>query len=109
MELPFKTISIKNRKGDLYLSILQENWKTDEYGNILKEDGTIISKNISQEEQAFLMSKAPELWRTLVESQNQIEVASELLEKGKVTEAKSHLNSSWNFRRKLISNISKIY
>lgn len=91
------------------MSILQESWKTDGNGNILKEDDTIISKNISQREQAFLMSKAPELWRTLVESQNQIEVASELLEKGKITEAKSHLNSSWKFRRKLISSVSKIY
>lgn len=84
------------------MNTLLKSWQQSD--TEIKDGGNVLG-TAKTESDAFLMSKAPELWRALAQAQKQLEMASECLEKGHVDEAILHVNSLWRERQELIHNI----
>lgn len=87
------------------MNTLLKSWQQSD--TEIKDGGNVLG-TAKTESDAFLMSKAPELWRALAQAQKQLEMASECLADGRVDEAMQamlHTNSLWRERKELIDNI----
>jgi hypothetical protein len=84
------------------MNTLLKSWQQND--TEIKDGGNVLG-TATTESDAFLMSKAPELWRALAQAQKQLEMASECLANGRVDEAMLHTNSLWRERKELIDNI----
>lgn len=84
------------------MDTLLKTWQ--QKGNEIKDGGNVLG-TAKTESEAFLMSKAPELWRELAQAQTQLEMASKCLADGRVDEAMLHTNSLWRQRKELIDTL----
>lgn len=84
------------------MNTLLKSWQQSD--TEIKDGGNVLG-TAKTESDAFLMSKAPELWRALTQAQKQLEMASECLADGRFDEAMLHTNSLWRNRQELINNI----
>lgn len=72
------------------------------------EGGNTIA-TAEDDKTAYLMSKAPELWRMMAGAQTQLEMASKCLEEGDFDGAKVHMKSLWRERKEMIDSVSSVF